>query len=123
MPHALQNSNNKESLAELAASLLRLEGEKIDVVSNADAGKTEVISDRDLEMLLDRRPEVFEERTEGWTSANGGDVPMDEKPKTAFEVFDLAGGAVHDPLAEIADEDGVYEEEDDADCLVTAEDV
>ncbi len=114
MPHSLQNtSSNKESLADLAASLLRIEGEKIDVVPNADAGKTEVISDRDLEMLLDRRPEVFQERTKGWTSAGADDMVEDEKPKTAaFEVFDLSAGAVNDPLALLTDEDGVYEVEE-----------
>lgn len=128
MPHAIQSaSNSKESLAELAASLLRIEGEKIDVVSNADAGKTEVISDRDLEMLLDRSPEVFEERTKGWTSADVDDIPVDEKPKTAaFEVFDLTGGAVNDPLAQVADmtdEDGAYEDEEVDDSMIIAGDV
>lgn len=49
--------------------LHRLEGEKIQVVSSTEAGKASVISDEDLDTLLDRRPEVFADRQKGWTSA------------------------------------------------------
>jgi ATP-dependent DNA helicase len=59
----------KETMAEMAASLLRLEGEKIEVVPETKEGKKAVLSDEDLEMLLDRSPEVFNERGEGWISS------------------------------------------------------
>ena len=61
-------STKKETIAEMAAALLRVEGEKIDVVPNTKEGKQGVLSDADLEVLLDRRPEVFLERRKGWVS-------------------------------------------------------
>ena len=61
-------STKKETIAEMAAALLRVEGEKIDVVPNTKEGKQGVLSDDDLEVLLDRRPEVFLERRKGWVS-------------------------------------------------------
>ena len=64
--------NKNQALAELAMQLHRLEGEKIQVVPSDEAGKKNVISEEDLEMLLDRSPEVFVGRQKGWTS--GGAV-------------------------------------------------
>ena len=61
-------STKKETIAEMAAALLRVEGEKIDVVPNTKEGTQGVLSDADLEVLLDRRPEVFLERRKGWVS-------------------------------------------------------
>ena len=58
-------------MAEMAAALLRLEGEKIEVVPNTKEGKQNVLSDEDLEVLLDRSPEVFTERGQGWVSGSG----------------------------------------------------
>jgi ATP-dependent DNA helicase len=52
----------------MAAQLLELEGEHIEVVQNTAAGKRGVISDAELDMLLDRRKEVFEGRGVGWKS-------------------------------------------------------
>ncbi|KJA16745.1 hypothetical protein HYPSUDRAFT_171034 [Hypholoma sublateritium FD-334 SS-4] len=60
----------RETVAELAASLLRLEGEKIDVVPDTKEGKQNVLSDADLDVLLDRSPGVFMERGQGWTSGS-----------------------------------------------------
>ena len=60
-------SNKRETIAEMAASLLRLEGEKIEVVPNTKEGKASVLSDEDLDMLLDRSPGVFADRGKGWT--------------------------------------------------------
>ena len=65
-------STKKETIAEMAAALLRLEGEKIEVVPNTKEGKQGVLSDADLDVLLDRRPEVFAERQKGWSSGAGG---------------------------------------------------
>lgn len=96
-PSTAAGRGKPETMAEMAASLLRLEGEKIDVVPNTEAGKANVLSDDDLEMLLDRRPEVFVDRGKGWTRAGG--------EKTAFVVYD---GPVHegnDALANMLGED------------------
>ena len=68
--------NKSQALAELAMEMHRLEGEKIQVVPNTAAGKASVISDEELELLLDRRPEVFADRQKGWTSA--GEVEEEE---------------------------------------------
>ncbi|KAH9475113.1 Lymphoid-specific helicase [Psilocybe cubensis] len=67
-PAAAAANPKRETMADMAASLLRLEGEKIDVVPNTKEGKQGVLSDEDLDLLLDRRPEVFAERGQGWTS-------------------------------------------------------
>src|SRR5712691_3873343 len=50
----------------MAAQLLDLEGEHIEVVQSSAAGKRGIISDAELDMLLDRRKEVFEGRRVGW---------------------------------------------------------
>lgn len=60
-----------ETLADLAAALMKLEGEKINVVPNTEEGKTNVISDGVLDLLLDRSPEVFDGRGEGWAKGLG----------------------------------------------------
>jgi ATP-dependent DNA helicase len=52
----------------MAAQLLELEGEHIEVVQSSAAGKRGIISDAELDMLLDRRKEVFEGRRVGWKS-------------------------------------------------------
>ncbi|KAL0062980.1 putative ATPase [Marasmius tenuissimus] len=93
-------SRGKETMAEMAASLLRLEGEKIDVVPNTSEGKANVISNEDLDMLLDRRPEVFADRLKGWTSAGGQDVLESQASrKTAFAVYEAPGDQGNDALA------------------------
>jgi len=56
------------TIAEMAAQLLELEGEHIEVVQSSAAGKRGIINDDELEMLLDRRAEVFEGRGVGWKS-------------------------------------------------------
>ncbi|KAF8590398.1 hypothetical protein K439DRAFT_1330028, partial [Ramaria rubella] len=93
-------SRAKESIAEAAASLLRLEGEKIEVVPSSEAGKAKIISDADLEKLLDRSPEVFAVRGKGWTS--GAKAPEGNQAKTgdvAFEVFQAPVDQCNDGLA------------------------
>ena len=115
MPGSLTNTgNSKDSLADLAASLLRLEGEKIDVVSNADAGRTKVISDRDLDILLDRSPEVFEERTKGWTNTGtvGNDTGKEKAKSTAFEVFETTVDQGDVTLSSMASEVEDFDEND-----------
>ncbi|KAI0773135.1 SNF2 family N-terminal domain-containing protein [Trametes elegans] len=96
-PTGAKRSKN-QALAELAMELHRLEGEKIQVVSSTEAGKASVISDEDLNTLLDRSPEVFADRQKGWTSS--GHIEEETGPakvvvpdaaantKTAFAVYE-----------------------------------
>jgi ATP-dependent DNA helicase len=58
----------RQTIAEMAAQLLQLEGEHIEVVQNTADSKRGIISDAELDMLLDRRKEVFEGRGVGWKS-------------------------------------------------------
>lgn len=58
----------RQTIAEMATQLLELEGEHIEVVQSTAAGKRGIISDAELDMLLDRRKEVFEGRRVGWKS-------------------------------------------------------
>ncbi|KAH8111576.1 SNF2 family N-terminal domain-containing protein [Phellopilus nigrolimitatus] len=105
-----KGGRDKDSLAEIAASLLKLEGEKIQVVPNTEAGKTNVISDKDLNILLDRSPEVFADRVKGWTSADA-DVQADSAPdkkdarKAAFAVYEATADEGNDALANMLGED------------------
>ncbi|KAF8151445.1 SNF2 family N-terminal domain-containing protein [Crassisporium funariophilum] len=86
-------STKRETMAEMAASLLRLESEKIEVVPNTKEGKQGVISDADLDALLDRRPEVFAERGKGWTSsgAAAGNAQSDKSTDEKVELIHAAG--------------------------------
>jgi len=104
------------TIAEMAAQLLELEGEHIEVVQGTAAGKRGIISEDELEMLLDRRAEVFEGRGVGWKSGavvkgkknkgegesagddcDGRDVDVDGRvlvsPAAAVERAALGGGA------------------------------
>jgi ATP-dependent DNA helicase len=88
------NTKSKpETMAEMAASLLKLEGEQIEVVPSTAAGKASVISDEDMEMLLDRRAEVFADRGLGWNSTSA---------KTEAAAADMAAGAVGEKQAAFA---------------------
>ncbi|KAF9033292.1 hypothetical protein BDZ89DRAFT_1100936 [Hymenopellis radicata] len=82
-----------------ATSLLRLEGEKIEVVKETSDGATNVISDEDLNTLLDRSPEVFTNRTKGWTSA-GQEESLGNK-KAAFAVYEAPRAEGEDVLADL----------------------
>jgi len=83
MPSAVA-STKRETMAEMAASLLRLEGEKIEVVPDTKEGKQGVLSDEDLDVLLDRSPAVFTERGSGWSSkASGSSAVAGETPSLA----------------------------------------
>lgn len=109
-------TTKKETMSEMAASLLRLEGEKIEVVPETKEGKKAVLSDEDLEMLLDRSPEVFIERGEGWISSRGtkttimGGEAVNNSldhgsvrggTRVAFEVFEAPVKKGEDALANI----------------------
>jgi len=118
-PAAAVANNKRETMAEMAASLLRLEGEKIDVVPNTKEGKKGVLSDEDLNVLLDRSPEVFAERGLGWTSGaarvsggGGGAAEAHDEAvlnnvgkKAAFAVYEAPPSEGNDALAKIMGED------------------
>jgi ATP-dependent DNA helicase len=88
-------------MAEMAAALLRLEGEQIAVVPDTPEGKASVLSDADMEILLDRSPEVFTDRRKGWTSAEGANA--------AFAVYEPPADEGNDALAGMMGEEEVPE--------------
>lgn len=109
-PTSLKGAGN-ESLADLAAALMKLEGEKIEVVPNTKEGKTNVLSDADLDVLLDRSPEVFEEKGETKRSSSSSKSATMERTKkggaAAFEVYVPTKHSGNDALARMMDdEDG-----------------
>ena len=116
-------------MAEMAAELLKLEADKIEVVpppSEGDESKHQVLSDEELDILLDRSPEVFVERGRGWTNVQEqASMVMDQHKrqraeeeeevervvvdgkKTAFAVYEApkGDGSVNDALARMLGED------------------
>ncbi|KIK97821.1 hypothetical protein PAXRUDRAFT_824545 [Paxillus rubicundulus Ve08.2h10] len=97
-----------DNIAEMAAALLRLEGDHIEVVPETREGKKGVLSDRDLEMLLDRSDAVFADRGRGWSSgvaaARGGKDPSNAK-KAAFAVYEAPVHEGNQLVAQIMGED------------------
>jgi ATP-dependent DNA helicase len=114
-------AETRQTIAEMAAQLLDLEGEHIEVVPSTAAGKRSVISDAELDMLLDRRKEVFEGRGVGWKSgaeaakgransgANGGVSTPRRRRANAdgglFEVYEAPVDEGNDALAHMLGED------------------
>ncbi|KAJ7155165.1 SNF2 family DNA-dependent ATPase, partial [Mycena filopes] len=91
--HDAHAPGKRTTMAEMAADLLRLEGEQIDVLpATTHAGDADVLSDEDLEALLDRSPEVFVDRGTGWRSS-------EKKGQAAFAVFEPPADAGGDALA------------------------
>ncbi|KAL1668175.1 SNF2 family N-terminal domain-containing protein [Schizophyllum commune] len=77
------------TMAEMASALLQLEGEKINVVADTKEDRASVLSDADLNKLLDRSPEVFAGRQKGWTSATG--TGKEDGSAPVFAVYDAPG--------------------------------
>ena len=107
-------------IAEAAAQQLELEGEHIEVVQSTPAGKRRVINDSELDILLDRRKEVFEGLGVGWKGgAAGKDAKRDGVNARAgmtragrgyvdsglFGVYDAPADEGTDALAHILRED------------------
>jgi len=115
----------RQTIAEMATQLLELEGEHIEVVQNTASGKRGIISDAELDMLLDRRKEVFEGRGVGWKSgASAGDRATTSAAATAavtaaspgrraivesdlFEVYEAPKDEGNDALARMLGEEEV----------------
>lgn len=125
-PAARTNTVMAAAMVEIAADLLRLEVEKIDVVPDEDdevdaddvlmerTGETKkaktrqrrVLSDEHLKMLLDRRPEVFKERGLGWESSKEkGEGEGRECRQTAFAVYEMPREQGNGTLAAFMGED------------------
>ncbi|CAE6498428.1 unnamed protein product [Rhizoctonia solani] len=83
--------SRNDNLANMANEMLQLEGEKINLAHHGD----KIISDADLDVLLDRRPEVFTQRNKGWTGKNEG----------TFEVYEAAKDEGNDGLARMVGDD------------------
>ncbi len=114
-------AETRHTIAEMATDLLTLEGEHIEVVQSTAAGKRSVISDAELDVLLDRRKEVFEGRGVGWKSgaaatkarANMGTNGGAETPRRRragadgglFEVYEAPADEGNDALAHMLGED------------------
>ncbi|KAF7349706.1 SNF2 family DNA-dependent ATPase [Mycena sanguinolenta] len=97
------SEGKRTTMAEVAADLLRLEGEQIDVLpSTTQAGdaNTHILSDEDLEALLDRSPEVFADRGTGWKSS---------EKRAAFAVFEPPPDAGSEALAGMMGEEELEE--------------
>ncbi|KIK69911.1 hypothetical protein GYMLUDRAFT_34310 [Collybiopsis luxurians FD-317 M1] len=103
---AAQRSGKSETMAEMAASLLRLEGEQINVVPNTSEGKANVLTNQDLDALLDRSPEIFTDRGKGWTSADAQSTgAVKGGKKAAFAVYEAPSNEGNDALAMMLGED------------------
>ncbi|CAE6440315.1 unnamed protein product [Rhizoctonia solani] len=83
--------SRNENFADMANEMLQLEGEKINLVHHGD----KIISDADMDVLLDRRPEVFTQRNKGWTGKNEG----------TFEVYEAEKDEGNDGLARMGDDE------------------
>lgn len=82
-------ATKQQTMTQIAADLLRLEGEQIKVVPKGETGKkTVLLSDRELEMLLDRNLDEMANRGKGWNSAGVDLKESDAKATAAFAVFD-----------------------------------
>ena len=81
-------ATKQQTMAQIAADLLRLEGEQIKVVPKGEAGKkTALLSDEELEMLLDRNLDEMANRGQGWNSAGVNLEESNTKATAAFAVF------------------------------------
>lgn len=97
-----------DNIADMAAALLRLEGDHIEVVPETREGKEDVLSDRDLGMLLDRSEAVFTDRRKGWSSGATDGAGVGEETggkKAAFAVYEAPVHNGNELVAKIMGED------------------
>ena len=103
-------ATKQQTMAQIATDLLRLEGEQIKVVPKGEAGKKAVLlSDQELEMLLNRNLDEMANRGKGWNSAGIDLKESDAKAAAAFAVFngpteqdgtDVMSRLMGEPMAE-----------------------
>ncbi|KAG9096198.1 hypothetical protein FS749_008925 [Ceratobasidium sp. UAMH 11750] len=92
------SSKHKSEALTLAEEVLKSvenDVERIDLVDRGD----ELITDADMDVLLDRRPEVFTQRAKGWTGKNEGEG------RGAFEVYEAEKDEGNDGLARMMGEE------------------
>ncbi|KIJ62436.1 hypothetical protein HYDPIDRAFT_114552 [Hydnomerulius pinastri MD-312] len=95
-----------DGITEMAAALLKLESEQIKVVPETREGKKGVLSDADLEMLLDRSDAVFTDRGKGWSSNGAGEGEDAAGAKrAAFAVYEAPVNEGNELVAKIMGED------------------
>ncbi|QRV95940.1 lymphoid-specific helicase [Ceratobasidium sp. AG-Ba] len=87
-----QSKSESMTMAQELLKSVESEAEQIDLVDQGD----ELITDADMEVLLDRRPEVFTQRSKGWSGKEGG--------KGAFEVYEAEKDEGNDGLARMMGE-------------------
>lgn len=93
---------NQATAADLAASILRFDEDQVEVVGRGDT----ILNDEQLDVLLDRSPEVFLSRGKGWSSEEGKNR-ADAKAGVAFEVFEMAQDEGNDALANMLGEESL----------------
>ncbi|KZW04148.1 hypothetical protein EXIGLDRAFT_737823 [Exidia glandulosa HHB12029] len=91
---------NNATAADLASSMLRFEEEQVEVVGRGDT----ILNDEQLDVLLDRSPEVFTSRGKGWSGEGKG---ADAKAGATFEVFETAQDEGNDALANMLGEESL----------------
>ncbi|KLT40740.1 hypothetical protein CC85DRAFT_287144 [Cutaneotrichosporon oleaginosum] len=103
----LGRSNQRgQSTADMARALLELDGEEINVAAASD----KIISDADLEMLLDRSPEAYA-RQKGWAAGlgkvgqRGREAQLAKGERTAFEVFETERDEAAEGLAHMFEDE------------------
>ncbi|KAH9915232.1 SNF2 family N-terminal domain-containing protein [Fomitopsis serialis] len=104
-PTLAPSRNRKETMAAMAAALLKLEGEQIEVVPSTAAGKASVISDEELD--------VYMERGRGWTSAGSAEGKGGAARTAAFAVYEAPVTKGGDFLADMLGEEEEEEEEEE----------
>jgi len=81
-------ATKQQTMARIAADLLRLEGEQIKVVPKGEVGKKAVLlSDQELEVLLNRNLDEMANRGKGWNSAGVDLEDSGTNATAAFAVF------------------------------------
>ncbi|BEI90220.1 uncharacterized protein CcaverHIS019_0302900 [Cutaneotrichosporon cavernicola] len=107
-----RSSTRGQSTADMARALLDLDGEEINVADASD----KIISDADLEVLLDRSPEAYA-RQKGWAAGlgkvgqKGREAQLAKGERTAFEVFETQRDEAAEGLAHMFEGDGEKEEQ------------
>lgn len=108
-----RSGGRQQSTADMARALLDLDGEEINVATADD----QIISDADLEMLLDRSPAAYA-REKGWAAGlgkvgeKGRKAQLAKGERTAFEVFEAQRDEAAEGLAHMFEGDGEKEEEE-----------
>ncbi|SPO39086.1 related to proliferation associated SNF2-like protein [Pseudozyma flocculosa] len=86
----------EDEMAEMASNLLKLEGEQVQLAGEDD----EIISQANLEKLLDRSPAAYERRT-GWVTSRSGGEGDEAGGQAAFEVTETVVDEANEEIAKL----------------------